>query len=524
MFQNPKLTNAGKALFYENMSGEQIVFTTIKLGSGELTQPIAAMTDLISPEVVVDASTTAEADYVEISGTFANTELAAGFYWREVGVFAANPVAPDDRSQDILYCYQNAYDTADYIPTASVETIEKHICVPVIVGDAANVVCNLQGSLINASLQDIANHNTSSQAHQDIRQLLGKCPQLDSAGISSGGLEGQILVKAGEDETLAKWGPWPSNPNLAINTYFADKNYVVNQRNKETYGSNVFNYCIDMLTKTANINVYVADDYLEIAELNVDSAISGGYQHAAFVIPKSEYLIGQYITVSVLGKQYENDGTLCVGNTDQGVEIPVTEKYGVTTRTVLISSAMIDPSSNVLPIRLYPSGVGAVRSGKYQIIALKAELGLVSTLAHKVADETVGYDGWVLNDPPPDYTTELAKCQRYLKPLRSDFYYLGWLNQGGVTIHLPTDVLLNMGNATPSILVVDTTDFQIGVDGNDVRKTLIYGTDFTVGITQKHVILNLTSSGSSKLADLKSCTVGVWKSKGRSEFLLSNEP
>ena len=42
------------------------------------------------------------------------------------------------------------------------------------------------------------------------------------------------------------------------------------------------------------------------------------------------------------------------------------------------------------------------------LIAVKLELGPVQTLAHKDAS-----GNWVLNDPPPDPTLELAKCQRY---------------------------------------------------------------------------------------------------------------
>lgn len=42
-----------------------------------------------------------------------------------------------------------------------------------------------------------------------------------------------------------------------------------------------------------------------------------------------------------------------------------------------------------------------------KLLAAKLELGPVQTLAHKEGDE------WILNDPPPNYQQELAKCQRY---------------------------------------------------------------------------------------------------------------
>lgn len=131
MFQAPKLTDAGKNLYYRNMAGEGIKFTTIQLGNGTISGPISAMTALVSAVVTIDAAVKNNAEqYADVSGHFSNAELEEGFYWREIGVFAADPDYPNDRSHDILYCYQNAYDTADFIPVASVETVEKTLPCP----------------------------------------------------------------------------------------------------------------------------------------------------------------------------------------------------------------------------------------------------------------------------------------------------------------------------------------------------------------------------------------------------------
>lgn len=170
MFQAPKLTNAGKALYYDNIGGVGITFTTIKLGKGTLNKSIALLTDLVDTVVTIDASlSNGSGNYVDISGAFTNAGLTEGFYWKEIGVFAADPDHPDDRTKDILFCYQNAYDTADFIPAASVETVEKHITVPLIVGDATNVSCIIDSSLVYATMQDIENHNTNASSHSDIR-------------------------------------------------------------------------------------------------------------------------------------------------------------------------------------------------------------------------------------------------------------------------------------------------------------------------------------------------------------------
>ena len=197
MFNAPKLTNAGKALYYDNMAGTQIVFTTIQLGSGNISGPIAPMTALVTPVVTINAEAkSVSGQYAEISGHFSNAQLADGFYFREIGVFAADPDYPNDRGKDILYCYQNAYDTADFIPVASVETVEKNITIPVIIGDAAAVSCTLSRSLILASMEDLDNHNKNQNAHEDLRKALEKKQEkITVSGLLKGDGKGGISAQ-----------------------------------------------------------------------------------------------------------------------------------------------------------------------------------------------------------------------------------------------------------------------------------------------------------------------------------------
>jgi len=191
MFQAPKLTNAGKALYYDNVAGTQLKFTTIKLGSGTLSGSIANLTNLVNTVVTITAMATANDDYANVAGAFSNAQLAEGFYWREIGVFAANPSDPDNREADILYCYQNAYDTADFIPVASVETVEKNITVPVIVGDTTAVSCTLSKSLVYATLQDLENHNGDAAAHAAlIQQINNSLAEKQNVITATGMLKG----------------------------------------------------------------------------------------------------------------------------------------------------------------------------------------------------------------------------------------------------------------------------------------------------------------------------------------------
>ena len=165
MFQAPKLTDAGKALYYENMTGSKLKFTTIKLGDGTISKPIATMSDLVHAVMTIEAAVVTFNDYANVAGAFSNAPLETGFYWREIGIFVANKNDPNNRAADILYCYQNAYDTADFIPVASVETVEKNITVPVIVGDATAVSCTLTRSQIFATAKDLDEHAQNTEIH-----------------------------------------------------------------------------------------------------------------------------------------------------------------------------------------------------------------------------------------------------------------------------------------------------------------------------------------------------------------------
>ena len=158
----PVFTNAGKELHARAMAGKTLKFTTMKLGDGSLgSTAIANLTALVHAVTSVNITTLRHSgDYATVSGMFTNKDLSTGFYWREIGLFAADPDAPDDRSRDILYCYQNAGSTADYIAASSSELITKRINIAAIVSGAANVSATLS---VNASADTVTFDNSKTK-------------------------------------------------------------------------------------------------------------------------------------------------------------------------------------------------------------------------------------------------------------------------------------------------------------------------------------------------------------------------
>lgn len=157
----PVLTEVGQELHARAMAGATLRFTTIKLGDGRLnTSNIAWTRELVHTVASVNINSVRYSGaYAIVSGAFSNREIGSGFYWREIGLFAENPDAPNDRSQDILYCYQNAGDMAEYIAASNSELITKRISIATIVNDVPDIQVLLNG---RTTADDVSFDNTQT--------------------------------------------------------------------------------------------------------------------------------------------------------------------------------------------------------------------------------------------------------------------------------------------------------------------------------------------------------------------------
>ena len=200
-FEAPIITDAGINLFAQALDGATITFTKMQMGDGLLgATAIKEMTALVDPIITMPISSIARGEnYASLVSNFSNivyetftgdgatasfalrakpisvtsvkidsteTEdytytassgvivfdtppaLAAvidityslpAFNWREIGIFAADPDDPDDRSKDILYCYQNAGDAPYPIPAPDPTPYTERITVSVYIGQAESV-------------------------------------------------------------------------------------------------------------------------------------------------------------------------------------------------------------------------------------------------------------------------------------------------------------------------------------------------------------------------------------------------
>lgn len=135
--------------------------------------------------------------------------------------------------------------------------------------------------------------------------------------------------------------------------------------------------------------------------------------------------------------------TLSVLSTDNKLST-LTGKISETPLSGAATYFVLDDVKNGIQLRfirndIYPLYIDIRAYDSLSLVAAKLELGPIQTLAHKEGDT------WVLNDPPPNYALELAKCQRYqielVDPLSNGSPGVGFANSETmaiVSVPLPT--------------------------------------------------------------------------------------
>ncbi len=219
----------------------------------------------------------------------------------------------------------------------------------------------------------------------------GSAVQADQVSYDSGGSGLEAATVQGALDALSAVKAdvsRVSNPNLLDNWYFADP---VNQRGQAEYGRG---YTIDRWSfgcDSEESKVMVG-----AGGIGLRSAENSGYNNLEQRIPKSRFLSGVY-TLSFL-----------VSNPSETKQVYI---FGVDTvwdpQGALCSiTAYVD--CNALPDIVTIGLQKSISATPLTVIAAKLELGSQQTLAHQDAA-----GNWVLNDPPPDKTLELLKCQWY---------------------------------------------------------------------------------------------------------------
>lgn len=174
--------------------------------------------------------------------------------------------------------------------------------------------------------------------------------------------------------------------------------------------------------------------------------------------------VGETLTFSVLVESITGIGGTLNIQKSSGLNsgmVPIVPAVSVTTPGLYKMTAVIpdDVGSSTYPMLMVGiSGAYTSSGSSVKVSAVKLELGSEQTLARNVG--TDANPEWVLNDPPPNYQQELAKCQRY--------YYAG---RGGayLTVTRETGSSLNKAvgfqfpvtmHATPVITILSGNSYS----------------------------------------------------------------
>ena len=161
------LTEAGIQMIAESQLNEtKLIITKAKIGDGDLPvgHDISKMTDVLSAKLEAPFSSFKNLGNGQIDIKFAvsNAELEAGFFAKEIGIFATL-----EDGTESLYAYTNAGNKTDWIADKSTPIDSQIIECQLVIGNAPNVVVNSTDKAY-ALAEDLAKHEESAESHKDL--------------------------------------------------------------------------------------------------------------------------------------------------------------------------------------------------------------------------------------------------------------------------------------------------------------------------------------------------------------------
>ena len=370
----------------------------------------------------------------------------------------------------------------------------------------------LAEAVTNPQIGDLYGVGPSSEMYAYVwdGEKWAKGQALSAAGAVSSvfGRTGEVTAQAG-DYTAAQVGARPdswmpsaadvgavdgatgqgsavriSNRNLLDNWYFANP---VNQRGQTSYMAG--GYTIDRWNKSAD-NLWLS---LQSGFARLEKTAETGYPMITQLFDSdiTDFLIGKEVTASVLTSEglFFKTFTIPSGSFDLiGFDL------GSTNFVCNLYRGFSLPMFRIL------SKTGSAVGIFVNLIAVKLELGTVSTLAHQDAD-----GNWMLNDPPPNQQQELAKCQKYqYMPVDSSaqYYPIGYgyaVGSASVRIIVPTPVRMRTA-PTLTYLTGSLSDMYIYSAGSQFVPTAINEISMSdVGIHLIFAVSGTTSMETSVL-------------------------
>ena len=169
-FGGIELTNSGRNILAKALTGKPLKFTRACAGDGYLPEgaDVRTMTDIVRPHRDMEIAKMDIPPFIgtaEITVILNNKDMTAGFFLREVGLFAEDP----DTGEELLYGYCNAGDFADYIPGyGGADTVYYHLNITAVVDQAQNVTAVFSENPLAVTYQQL--EDRTDEIYREVRK------------------------------------------------------------------------------------------------------------------------------------------------------------------------------------------------------------------------------------------------------------------------------------------------------------------------------------------------------------------
>ena len=179
-----QLTYQGLTLLAKAQTGQELHFTRVVMGDGAVLdgQDLRQLTGLVNPklELPIKAVTVSGVGTTVIETQLKNVNLTAGFFAREVGIFAL------DGTNEILYAIRNTGADSEYIPAGGGSEVWDLIYdVVTVVDQAENITATINGDIAYVTRLDFYEHVDSATPHPNAPSLKTDVTTADKFWVQS---------------------------------------------------------------------------------------------------------------------------------------------------------------------------------------------------------------------------------------------------------------------------------------------------------------------------------------------------
>ena len=172
MARSTQLTYKGLELLARGQLGKEINFTRVIMGDGEIgeAQDIRQLEGLVAPklELPIKSINITGVGTVVMEAELKNNNLSAGFFAKEVGIFAKE----GDDGEEILYSYRNTGADSEYIPAGGGSEVWNLLYdIVTVIDQAENITANIDGSVAYVTKLDYNEHVDSTNPHKEFLQI-----------------------------------------------------------------------------------------------------------------------------------------------------------------------------------------------------------------------------------------------------------------------------------------------------------------------------------------------------------------